>query len=638
MSFSEQLDASDANERAVSPQPPRKDLHIVPRSRLECWLLVAAFALAILAAKLWLIDLAGSDVPMWDQWDAEGEATLHPWITGTLRPEQLLQPHNEHRLVLTRLYALGLFVANQQWDASLEAVLNAMVHTACGVVLLLLGARVLSGRWLIMLGGLLVLLFALPFSPDNTLVGFQVQFYLLLLLALGHIGLALGTERFGWGWVVGQMCGLLSLGTMASGFFSSVAVVGVLGLHLIHARRWTRLQLATMLLAAAFALIGALTMSTVDGHEPLKAHGLGQFFYALLHLLAWPGTTLFPWSLVLFLPAVVFCVRTVRRGPASPSSSVLLGLLTWVLFQCAALAYGRGGYGTASVLTNRYLDLLVPGIALGFIFIAILNTGWRRRFLALAWASLAIGGLVQQTAQLWRTNIVPNIPRDLQREEHLRAFLHTGDSLHLLNKPFGEVPYPDGSVLVQRLRPSIQEVMPASVRRAVPLLANQMATSLPPEVPHPEWTRAFSTWISDSRSSSEIVWRSSRQPADSLPILRFRIAGDLGKPGRDLELIVKSADREVAVVPEPTAGPRWKTVHVFRPAGEWWIEARDADPEAWFAFTEPVEVGRWSWAAHKLLKHHKIVFVVGFLLLTLGSWLRLHPNNRVAQPSLFSGT
>jgi hypothetical protein len=56
-------------------------------------------------------------------------------------------------------------------------------------------------------------------------------------------------------------------------------------------------------------------------------------------------------------------------------------------------------------------------------------------------------------------------------------------------------------------------------------------------------------------------------------------------------------------------------VNVFRPAGEWWLEATAPDPGAWFAFTEPVEVGRWTWAAEKLLKYHFVILAAGVVLI-----------------------
>jgi hypothetical protein len=289
--------------------------------------------------------------------------------------------------------------------------------------------------------------------------------------------------------------------------------------------------------------------------------------------------------------------------------------------QYVALAFARGGFGTNSALTNRYFDVLALNVAVGFILVVRLFSGRIRAVAAAIWIALASGGLVQQSIVMWRTNIEPTAARNERREEHVRAYLRTGDPTHLLNPAPGEVPYPDGGVLLQRLAPPIQDIMPPSVRRPVAVVDSKTAPALPGDLAKTD-SRIWSTWSAEPEQSS-ILWRSAVQSADALPVLRFRVAGDLSGSRPRLSLVVKSAAGEAPVIPDAAPGSRWKTVHVFRPAGEWWIEARDADPETWFAFTEPVEVGRWSWVAHKLLKHHFSVLAAAGALLLMAAAMRL---------------
>lgn len=180
-----------------------------PLRFLSRWLLLAGFALLIFGGKLWFISAAGSDLPTWDQWDSESEITLRPWLEGRLDASLIFLPHNEHRVITAKLYVLGLFAANRQWSMFVETTANAAVHTLSALLLLLLARRWLTGPWLIPFGGLLVLLFTLPFSYENTLFGFQVPFYLLLLFSLGQIVLTLSHDRFGWRWWGGLLCGVL---------------------------------------------------------------------------------------------------------------------------------------------------------------------------------------------------------------------------------------------------------------------------------------------------------------------------------------------------------------------------------------------------------------------------------------------
>ncbi len=588
---------------------------------LPRWLLVAGFAFTIFGARLWLVDTAGSEVPTWDQWDAEGEFLLRPWLEGGFSVGDLFQHQNEHRIVVSKLFALGLFTANSQWDSFVEVVAGAAVHLLSALILLALGRRWLPRAWVPAYAVVLVLLFTLPFSWENSLFGFQCAFYFLLLFALGHIVLGLESDRFTLRWGLAQLCGLFALVTLASGFISSLAILAVLGYRLLRERRWTAQQIVTAALAVAFTVVGWKIRTYVRGHEVLKAQSAGQFLGGFLDLVAWPGTALFPWALLLFVPAVVFLVVRLRSKETAPDDAIQLGLVAWMVAQCLALAYGRSGGG--AVLSSRYLDLLALNVALGFVFLVRQTSGLRRRIAVAVWLAVIVGGLVQQSRQMWRDYVAPTVLHQEQQAINVRAFLRTGDTAHLLNKPWADVPYPDPNVLVMRLASvAIQNVMPPAVRRPVAVAGPSagLPREVPPGLPATTGEIAASTWKLPS-TGGHFRWRSAMQSANALPVLRFRVAGDLGRPGKALRLAVRSAAGTVAVAPDSAPGERWKTVNVFRPAGEWWVEAEDDDPAAWFAFTQPVEVGRLTWLAEKMLKHHLAVQLGGLGLLAAGAVL-----------------
>src|SRR5450759_4027696 len=87
-------------------------------------ILTAAFALTlffIVAGAKWaLVDRFGSDIPNWDQWDAEGLNLLVPWFEHDHFIAHLFHPHNDHQVVLTKLQSLGLALLSGQWDARLQ--------------------------------------------------------------------------------------------------------------------------------------------------------------------------------------------------------------------------------------------------------------------------------------------------------------------------------------------------------------------------------------------------------------------------------------------------------------------------------------------------------------------------------------
>lgn len=578
------------------------------------WLAISGVALCIFGCKLWLINFAGSDLPVDDQWDAEGAVVLRPWVENWFGLRELIHPHNEHRPITTKLYVIALFVADGQWDALVQTVANAAVHSFVAILLLLVARKWLTEGWGLAFAGLLLLLFALPFAWENTLRGFQIQFYFLLLFSVAHIYLSLESNRFTGRWCLGQLAGALALASMASGFFSAVAVLVSLTYGWRFTRSFTAQQSITFGIAVLLVAVGWWSKTDAPLHSGLKAQSVEQFIRSALLLFSWPGVAIFPWSLLLATPVALFLARCVRQRQFTTDDTILLGVLSWVILQCIGSAYARGN---ADPLAPRYLDLLAVGSGLQFIFIVREFPVRSRRVVAFIWFVAFAGCLFQQSFEQWNRAIVPNAAQSRRRENNVRHFLRHGDTAALQNSPPSDLPYPNSTVLLKRLSaPSIQQIMPPSVRGSVPVTSQSTPApkALPPELEAAPYPVAVSTWIT-AESAQTFTWRSSRQSATTLPVLRFRVAGDLGTDSPGLKFVVKSISGAVPLVPEKIAPGRWKTANVFRPDGEWWIEVTDADPSRWFAFTEPVEVGRWSWLAGKLLKGHLAFMLIGGCLL-----------------------
>src|SRR5262249_30094011 len=81
-----------------------------PRGRVIAGCALLGLGSLVVGAKLWLIAGYGSSVPFLDEW-------LHPMFTflpyswGDLSWHDLMRPHNEHRLFLSRILALALLGA-----------------------------------------------------------------------------------------------------------------------------------------------------------------------------------------------------------------------------------------------------------------------------------------------------------------------------------------------------------------------------------------------------------------------------------------------------------------------------------------------------------------------------------------------
>ena len=144
-------------------------------------LICGAFVLAALGAKLWIISCYGNPTPLMDEWDAQAANLFIPYFDSTLSLQQLLAPHNEHRLLTTRVVSLLLIAANGLWDPVLQMIVNAAIHVALGVCILIVFGKHLDRFAFVALTIITVTLVAVPNASESPLTAIQTHFYCVLL-------------------------------------------------------------------------------------------------------------------------------------------------------------------------------------------------------------------------------------------------------------------------------------------------------------------------------------------------------------------------------------------------------------------------------------------------------------------------
>jgi hypothetical protein len=442
---------------------------------------LVAICLVVVGCKLWLIGSHGSPLPFLDQWKGEGAEVLRPWLKGVLGPADLVAPFNEHRIVPSRLLVLGLFELNaRQWDSQVQMVAGAALHAACAFVLGAILVAGLGARHKGPIFAALLVLFCLPFDWQNTLWGFQSQFYFLILftvIALWGLGWhAAGTAR----WWCGVGAGFLACFSMASGGFAGLALAGWLVVKfLLHPEtRRDRGNWITFAAALAFGALGfaLYTPPKIESLTALHVQSPGAFLHGFAIHLGWPNSSSPLFGLVAFAPfATLLGLRWARRrDPASISSATsvddfLFPLGIWVALQAAALAWSRN-HAMASVI-SRYMDLLALGalVNLGCLLrLATFTTGrWPRRALlvsGLAWTALAIAGLVPLLQRNFRLDLPTLNQIHRIQATAVRQFLITGRSADLGGKPVFGLPPADLDLLADLLRdPVIQNALPTGL-------------------------------------------------------------------------------------------------------------------------------------------------------------------------------
>lgn len=586
--------------------------------------------LVVVAAKWATFDRFGSPMPDWDQWDAEASALLVPWLEDDPRfLGQLFAAHNEHRVVLTKLQALALTLANGQWDARLEAVVNALLHGLVAWGLWGLGARRWTGPSLALLWLVLAVFTGLPLGWQNVLGGFHSQQYWLLGLSVATVALLPFARAGSARWWAGAAAATLALFSMGSGLLAAAAAGALAAVRWARREAPARDALATLAVAAAVVGAGFLLRVEVEWHQAMKVRTAGDFLASIAHSLQWPWREQDWAAVVLWLPWALVAFGRLRIPPAGRAAPVprddhallIAGLGGWVLLQVAATAYARGAGG--GYPASRYMDTLALGVVANAFAVLHLNVGARprpARALGLLWLAVLSAGLPPLVRDTFGTDLRDARTYYRKAEGYLRRYLATGDQAHLIPP---DVPYPSVEGLVDRLTiPALRALLPVPLRTPLaPLPVEPEETAFrvndargwtTPDAPRRGLSPATAaldygvTWGSHGPAgpAGRGVWRSAVLPAPERPWLRFETAGHPGAPGMALELRAADDDRLLAVVaPSREPADSWRAAYVRAPGVPYRMVARDGSEKHWLAFSGPVEMGGLSHAAWQATKH-----------------------------------
>jgi len=432
--------------------------------------------LALILVKMFVIGIAGNSIPFWDQWDAEAAGLYRPWIEGSWAWHTFVAPHNEHRLLPTRLVHLTLFEAlGRRWNPVAQMTVNAVLHLAVIVALAGFVASALprDRRWTVWIFAAAI--HAVPFGWDNTLQGFNTHFYVLLLWTFVLLGLCTTAAGSSVGVYLAAIAaaGMLVL-TMASGLLGVCAAVAVLiSRHLLCHDRTAPVGLPVVL--AGIAVGGFLLTPEIANHRELRAHSIVEFVVGLGRVQAWPlptvgrnlGSALMP--VVMQAPALIALAVAFRKRDTDRQAFLVFGgMAAWVLLQAAAMAYARYRSG----LGSRYLDFVSGGTVLNFTAIVYLLTtvAWRPDVgrsvrnavmgLAVVWCGAVAFGVAWAIPQLCR-DIQTKIVESNEQERRVRAYLTSGDPKVLFEAGLMEIPYPDAARLRSLLDdPTIRSFLP----------------------------------------------------------------------------------------------------------------------------------------------------------------------------------
>nr|WP_295922736.1 hypothetical protein [uncultured Dyadobacter sp.] len=436
----------------------------MPQSRI---LILVLTLLVIAAMRLSFVETFAVRLPYWDQWDAEGDYLLRPWIEGRLHLHDLWQPHNEHRIFPTRLLSLLIFSCTGSWDNLIEARVNILVATCIPLIILLflMRQKALHGpRWLVLI--VIIAQFSLPFAFENLLVGFQSQFYFLIIFTLFAIILAARYPDSLLAMTGVLVLSWLSVLTMASGILTPLATAGVYALQGFQKREVNAKYVGLLVALLALSAAGYAMMPQIEANQIYRSRTVSELFRALRYILAWPVSNTWPAAIILWLPALGTVPWLLRNRTLSRADLVMAGCVIWSLAQAFAIAYGRGQ--SMGSVSSRYTELFTPGLIGNAWFAArfIELTMRQRRYVS--WLGFVFfvvfitGHYTRREADM--QNVYEAHSLSLKQVSNVRRYLETNDP-SALAKPQFEIPYPDSVRLRSLLdNPTLRRILPAAIR------------------------------------------------------------------------------------------------------------------------------------------------------------------------------
>lgn len=410
----------------------------------------------VLGAKLWLIASYGSSTPFWDQWD-EAAKLFRPYVTGDLKLTDLFAAHNEHRIFLTRLFHLAQFGLEGRWNPIGETLVNAAVHVAAIGLLVVMLSRALDVTGTLLIAVLAMIFFAPPFGWGNTLVGFQLQFYLLVLLGPLSLWVLYASAAWTPRWWLGTLLAAASYLTIASGALTLPAFIAIAILQIACGQRRGGKELLGIL---AHTILAAALIRDIpvlpSGDADVMPKSLAGWFDIATLVASWPVSK--PnWApalraltaLAIYVPVIVLLVSLLKRAaPVRDPRWLQVAIACWAAVQILAMLYGRG----VSVLQSRYYDvILIAPLASAAALLSLRAAGTLRGrgilvFTCIWFMAVVIGlgqkalGTIPDEFAWWRDTVET-------RTQNLSRFLATGDFSAITDKPRFHIPYPSAEYL-----------------------------------------------------------------------------------------------------------------------------------------------------------------------------------------------
>lgn len=572
----------------------------------------------IFGIRLILISLYGADFPVWDSW-SEVRDLFIPWLKGTLGISDFFAAHNEHRLVLTRLLNLSMFLLNGGMSPKLVMGVQSALSALSGALLvtIFIGRKFSYAKYLLSL--VIVAGFVNLIGYENMLWEFQSQFYFLILFSILTLWSALNLKP-DYTSIVKLIVSVFFLCLSMSSAFVAVAVSGALfvyrGIFGKRNRKFFIIMGAMFLVLAP--LLFKLLIRHVPQHDALRAKDLSSFMTSLYYNLGWPNSLFNGVGLIWIVLGLLSLIHIVFIHKKFTRNSLFGALLfCWSIIMQLAMAFNRGSDGTLPA--SRYSDCIVIAlIGCCFLFGSILERVKYKNVLTFIFLVISLSSLWSGSAK-----VVPEIEKEkeikLQIQDYARNALlieqnekGKGEALIRKGIPLVTVPYPSPDLYWETIQDLPRKYLPTGMKpyliptdaRYGPNRPLENRSGLVSAEAESETGYLVGSYIGGDRWKGAITF-------GTIPIstrhLKIYLAGYLD-PGKLGLKIVSLPGNETQIINEGSPpngrGELMWPLSISLPRGSTAVEVsiidRSTDMYGWLAFGGIKEQHRLSWISDNL--------------------------------------
>ena len=596
----------------------------------ELWSLLA-IAMIIFGARLNIIDVFSVAMPYWDDWGQASFLSRH--IDGTLQFSDFISPSNQHRMMFTRLLAIGLIDLNQgQWDPVLAMIANSGMWTITALVLVSVAYLYRQHMQTPVIIILILLIWTFPISLVNTLWGIQSHNYFMILFAV--LGCWLITySAFSLRWWFGLICIFSACLTLAGGALLGLSVAFVSFISAVISNQQRSTNIITSVAALSAVCFGVMMILIEPTPSYIKStFNLLNSVKTIGKSMSWPLTN-FVWpSLIIALPILLILLKTLMlKQPIPKVVRYILSVYGFILLVSISIGIARasGGHGPS----RRYFEFLSLAYVMSMFSLLLVQLKYWSYPKWLLQSIVFIWILILLAAIPWQIEVLNYTLNDRQKtrppqEANVRMFINTHDYSWLKNKPFRHIPFHDPNLLgdaiihFQKLDMLPYHLQYLGELKAPDLNDNSFIVNGSIDLNTGDSGGDFNgEQILGSYSNDGEKYKTGLYVSQSFNLSRdfimIPISGNLGNDGTQLDFVNIETNKRYPVSPESSSENSWRAIFIKAPPGDYEIHAQDQSNEHWFAFATPRSVGRLSYYSIKLLDRGSLFWKLGILLLLL---------------------